>query len=169
MEGLAKALQQPEYVHVILNHLPITGLLVALVGLLIAICVKGRATLIFALAMVGVLGLSAWPVAHYGEQGFDRTLAMSDEAGARYLEHHQVLANRWIFLFYLTSGAAVAAMMVGWKWPRYLRLAAGLVAVLALSSLVAGAVIAEYGGQIRHREFRHGPPPAKVTAEPAEN
>lgn len=162
MADFAKALQQPEYVHVLLNHLPITGLFVAWIGLVVAICLNNRFALRLSLVLVVVLSLSAWPVAHYGEEAYDRVLSMSDDVGGRYLEHHQALAERWIFLFYVTAAAAVAALVVGWRWPRFSRWAAGAVALLAAASLVAGAVIAEYGGPVRHREFRYGPPPAKT-------
>jgi hypothetical protein len=159
MEGFSKAIQQPEYVHVLLNHFPITGLLVALVFLVVGIWGNNRVLLTVSLAAVSVLALSAWPVAHYGEQAYDRVLSMSDEAGGEYLKHHEELADRWVFLFYVTAGAAALALIVAWKKPGYLRLATGIVALLAIASLVAGAAIADCGGKIRHREFRYGPPP----------
>jgi hypothetical protein len=161
MEGLAKAIQQPEYVHVLLNHVPITGLFVALLFLLAALAANHRFTLRASLAMVAVMSLSAWPVAHYGERAYDRVLAMSDEAGGQYLRHHVELADRWIFLYYLTAAAAAAAVAVAWKKPKFLRPAAGVVALLVLASLIAGAIIADAGGRIRHREFRYGPPPVE--------
>ena len=70
MEGFSKAIQQPEYVHVLLNHFPITGLLVALVFLVVGIWGNNRVLLTVSLAAVSVLALSAWPVAHYGEQAY---------------------------------------------------------------------------------------------------
>lgn len=160
MEAFFQAMRQPEYVHVLLNHVPITGLAAALLFLMVALLNRNRAWLMITVTAVGLLSLSAWPVAHYGERAYDRVLAMSDEEGGDYLKHHEELADRWIFLFYATSVAAAAALVIGWRKPPYLRTAAGLVAVLAAASLVAGAVIADYGGKIRHREFRYGPPPA---------
>jgi hypothetical protein len=159
MEGFTKAIQQPEYVHVLLNHLPIIGLGVAFCFLLVGVLKNNRFTLRAALAAVAVLSLSAWPVAHYGELAFDRVLSMSDEAGGQYLRYHKELAAGWIPLFYATSAAASAALIIVWKRPLYLRPAAIVVALLAAASLIAGTVIADYGGKIRHREFRYGPPP----------
>ena len=161
MEKFAQAIQQPEYVHVLLNHLPITGLFVALLLLLTALAANHRFTLCASLALVAGLSLSAWPVAHYGERAFDRALALSDDAGGQYLKRHAELADHWIFLYYLTSAAAVAALVVAWKKPKFLRPAAGVVALLVLASLIAGAVIADAGGKIRHGEFRYGPPPTE--------
>jgi peptidoglycan/LPS O-acetylase OafA/YrhL len=159
MEGFSQAIQQPEYVHVLLNHLPITGLFIALCFLLAGILRNDRFMLRVALAAVALLALSAWPVAHYGEMAFDRVLSMSDDAGGLYLKYHEELADRWIFLFYTAGAAAVAALIIAFNRHRYLRPAAVLVALLAAACLIAGAVIGDYGGKIRHREFRNGPPP----------
>lgn len=161
MEGFSKAIQQPEYVHVLLNHLPITGLFIAFLLLLVAVLNENRALLMSALALVGLLSLSAWPVTHYGGLAYDRVLSMSDEAGGQYLKHHAALADRWIFLFYVTAAVAAGGLIVGWKKPRHLRLAASAVVLLAFASLIAGAVIADWGGKIRHREFRYGSPPTQ--------
>lgn len=160
MNSFSKALAQPEYVHVLLNHLPITGLLVALLGLLVALIFNQRAALLLALALVTLTAVSVWPVAEYGERGYDRVLAMADDDGQAYLKEHARLADRWMFLYYATAAAGVIALVTGWKRPNYVRAAGIIVALLAVGSLVAGGVIAGYGGKVRHREFRTGPPPA---------
>jgi hypothetical protein len=85
---------------------------------------------------------------------------MSDDTGEAWLKHHAQLASHWIPLYYLTAATAVATLFAGWKQPRFFRVAALAVVMVALSALFAGAVIAESGGKIRHREFRYGPPPA---------
>jgi len=157
---MSKALQQPEYVHVLLNHFPITGLFMAWVFLIATLLFNQRAGQVLSLAMIVLLALSAWPVAHYGEAGYDRVLSMSDDAGEQYLKRHAELANRWLFVYYLTAAAAVVALLVGWRKPALLRRMGAGVALLTVASLVAGAVIADCGGRIRHREFRYGPPPA---------
>jgi hypothetical protein len=151
-----KSLQQPEYVHVLLNHLPLTGLFVALLSLVAGLVTRQRAVLFVGLALVSLFALSAWPVSEYGEDGYDRVLAMSDEDGQACLKRHRALADRWVFLYYVAAGAGAAAIVAGWKWPKSLWGASLGVAVLCLGSLGAGAAVAECGGRIRHREFRHG-------------
>ena len=159
MEGLAKAIQQPEYVHVLLNHLPLTGLLVALVLLLAAIIADSRSGMFMVLGMVMLLSFSVWPVAHFGEAGYDRVLSMADDSGGQYLKYHENLAERWAFIYYVTAAVAAGAMMIGSKKTNWLRPLSLVVAIFTAASLFAGAVIAEAGGKIRHREFRYGPPP----------
>ena len=156
---MMKGLQQPEYIHVLLNHLPISGLFAAILFLIAALVIRNRPAIFIALALVTLFSLSAWPVAEYGQEAYDRVLAMSDDDGAAYLTHHRDLAERWVFLFYVTAGVAAGSILVGAKWPRLLQVAASASAILAISSLIAGGVIADYGGKVRHREFRIGPAP----------
>jgi hypothetical protein len=152
-------LDQPEYVHVAINHFPLVGLLVAMVALVGALALRNRAAILLALALVALLALSAWPVAEYGESGYDRVLSMSDEAGGKFLAHHRELADRWLFLYFITAGVAGLGLALAWRWPRTLIYSAALALALGVSSLSAGIAIAKAGGCIRHREFRTTLPP----------
>jgi len=152
-------LSQPEYVHVITNHLPLIGLLVAMLALIAGLLTKDRTATLIGLALVGLLALSAWPVYHYGEEGYDRVLSMTDDAGAKFLQYHRALAERWVVLYFVTAGIAGVGFMSAWRWPRTLVFSSILALVLAAASLTAGIVIAKAGGAIRHREFRFEPPP----------
>jgi hypothetical protein len=156
-------LDQPEYLHVVTNHLPLIGLPVAMLALIAALVTRDRTATLIGLALVGLLALSAWPVSHYGEEGYDRVLSMADEAGAKFLAHHRALADRWIFLHFLTAGVAALGLMLAWKWTRTLVASSILALVLAAASLAAGTAIAKAGGAVRHREFRSDPPPPPPT------
>ncbi len=160
MEFLRQAGQEPEYGHVLLNHLPLTGLLVAGLVLGMGALARHRGTVLVGLVLVSACALTAWPTYVLGEAGFDRVLSMTDRAGEAYLKHHQALAERWVWLYYVTAGAALVALGVAWKWPRSIRVCAAVVVLLVLASLIAGAAIADYGGKVRHPEFRLGKPPA---------
>ncbi len=165
MEKLSTLLDQPEYVHAAINHFPLIGLFVAMLALLLALIIKNRTAMVLGLVLVGVLALSAWPVAHLGEEGYDRVLSMADDPGQAYLKYHMLLADRWVFLYYITAGAAAVALGLIWKWPRTLSYSSAGCLLLAAGSLVAGIFIAQAGGDIRHREFRRGPPPTVSDVE----
>jgi uncharacterized membrane protein len=77
-------LSKPEYVHVLLNPLPVYGLAVATLALVIALLLKTRAVRVTTLALVILSAASAWPVYYYGEAGYDRVKTMVDEAGDKY-------------------------------------------------------------------------------------
>ncbi len=159
MEKLSTLLNQPEYVHAAINHLPLIGLLVAMLALIPALIFRKRESVLIGLALITVLSLSVFPVAHFGEEGFDRVLSMADEDGQAFLRYHERLAERWEWLYYVTAGIAALGFGLSWKWPRILTPASALSLILAAASLAAGIVIAQAGGEIRHREFRRGPPP----------
>src|SRR5438093_10305014 len=84
-DSILRGLRQPEYVHVLLNPLPVYGLLVSWVGLIIAFFLKSRRAQIATLALVFICALSAWPVYEFGQQAYDRVLSMTDEAAERWL------------------------------------------------------------------------------------
>jgi hypothetical protein len=75
------------------------------------------------------------------------------------LKYHAHLAHRWAFLYYLTAIVAGVGFGLSWKWSRVLTPTAIAALALGIASLSAGIVIAHAGGEIRHREFRSGPPP----------
>jgi hypothetical protein len=153
-------LDQPEYLHVVTNHLPLIGLPVAILALIAGLVTRDRTATLIGLALVSLLALSAWPVYHYGEEGYDRVLSMADAAGAKFLAHHKALAERWVFLYFVTAGVAALGFVLAWKWPRTLVASSILALVLAGASLAAGIAIAKPGGTVRHREFRFAPPPS---------
>jgi hypothetical protein len=155
-------LDRPEYVHAAINHFPLVGLFVAMLALAAALATRNRIATLIGLGLVGLLSLSVWPAYHFGEEGYDRVLSMSDEAGAAYLQRHQELAERWVFLYFITAGAAALGLSLSWKWPRSLPYSSLLALGLATASLVAGTFIAQAGGEIRHREFRFGSPPPQL-------
>jgi len=157
---------EPEYLHVLLNHLPLVGLMVAVVVLVAALLLRNRPATILGLALVGLLAVSAWPVIESGRSNYVRVRELADEDGKAHLRHHMVLAERWDKLYYATAAVAALGLLAAWKWPRGFQRLAVLAALLAAGSLVAGAVIADAGGKVRHPEFRAVPPPAHNPLEP---
>ncbi|HEY2124549.1 MAG TPA: hypothetical protein VGG94_03705, partial [Chthoniobacterales bacterium] len=89
METLLRDLRQPEYLHVLLNPLPIYGLAVSLIGLVIALFARSRSAQVATLAIVFLSALSAWPVGEFGEQAYGPVLSMSDEPGQAWLKAHK--------------------------------------------------------------------------------
>ncbi len=159
MSTISRLLQQPEYIHVVLNHFPLIGVFVAILALIAALIARCKAATLIGLGLLAATSLSIWPVVEYGEAGFDRVLAMADEPGQAYLKYHAQLAHRWEFLYYITAGVAALTMVLTWKWPKVLLPGSVLALILAIAGLVAGICIAEAGGEVRHREFRFGPAP----------
>jgi len=160
---LAEDLAQPEYLHVLLNPLPVYGLLTGILGLGIALAVfrRSRAARNTALLLIAASALSIWPVIHFGEASEDRVVAMADSAGGQWLKAHAKRADLAEPIYYALAALAVAAIFVPLKWPAGAIPSALLVLVFAVVTAGAGAWVAYAGGKIRHAEFRNGPPPGE--------
>jgi hypothetical protein len=158
--ALLRDLQQPEYVHVLLNPLPVYGLLVGWVGLAIALALRSRRAQIVTLTLVLLSSVSAWPVYEFGQQAYDRVLSMTDEDGGAWLDEHMHRAEDLIWIFYALVALSAIAIAAPIKWPRSSLPLALAVVFLGAVTLGSGAYIAYAGGRVRHREFRseHAPP-----------
>jgi hypothetical protein len=161
METLLRDLRQPEYIHVLLNPLPVYGLLVGWVGLLIALLQRSRRAQIATLTLVLLSSVSAWPVSEFGEQGYDRVLSMTDDDGQAWLDEHMHRAQNLIWIFYALAALSAIALAVPIKWPNSSVPLALAVVLLGMVTLGTGAFIAYAGGRVRHREFRNEPAPSK--------
>jgi disulfide bond formation protein DsbB len=165
METFLRDLRQPEYLHVLLNPLPVYGLAIGLFGLIAAMYLGSRGGRLTALILIFACALSAWPVAYHGDEAYDRVLAMADEDGQAWLKAHAHRADQLIFFFYALALVSAAAIFAPTKWPKTAWPLTIAVLILAFVSLGAGGYIAYAGGKIRHREFRTSPPPKTEPSE----
>jgi hypothetical protein len=165
IDSLLRDLRQPEYIHVLINPLPIYGLATGWIGLIIALCLKSRRAQIATLAIVLLSAASAWPVYEFGQQAYDRVLSMTDEDGKAWLDAHRDRGEDLIYFFYALAILSVIAIAAPMKWPKSsVPLTLGVI-LLGAIAIGMGAYIAQAGGKIRHREFRNEPPPRKSTEE----
>ena len=160
LASLSQDLSQPEYIHVLINPLPVYGLAMGILGLIIALVQRSRSAQVVTLALILLSGAIAWPVVHYGEEGYDRVLSMSDDQGQAWLKVHEHRADELAWSFYVLAGVAAAAIFAPMKWPKAANPLVLVTLVLSFVVLSLGGYIAHAGGKIRHREFRNGPAPA---------
>ena len=166
IDGFVRALRQPEYVHVLLNPLPVYGLLISWIALIAALISKSRRAHIVTLILVFVTSISAWPVYEFGEEGYDRVLAMADDDGHAWLNQHRDRAQKLIYLFYAAAALSALAIIVPLRWPKSSVPLALAVVLLGAAALASGCYIAYAGGKIRHREFRNeAAPPIRPEQE----
>jgi hypothetical protein len=159
--ALLRDLRQPEYIHVLLNPLPVYGLLIGLVGLVLALVLKSRRAQIATLTLVIISSASAWPVYEFGQQGYDRVLSMTDEDGGAWLDEHRERGEDLIWIFYVLAALSAIAIAAPIKWPKSSLPLAWAVVLLGAVTLGSGVYIAYAGGRVRHREFRNEPAPPK--------
>ena len=161
---LRKHLGDPEYLHILINPLPVYGLAIATLALVLALFLRNQRVTIAALVLVFLTALSAWPTYHYGEAGYDRVKALSDPAGEQWLDEHMARGEKLIWAFYVLAGVSAIGIAVIGKLAAYTRIVTVTTLVLASGTLGIGGYIAYAGGHVRHREFRFEPPPV-VRAE----
>jgi len=161
IDTLLRDLRQPEYIHVLINPLPIYGLLMGWIGLVIALSLKSRHAQVATLALVLITSASAWPAYEFGEQAYDRVLSMADEDGKAWLDAHRDRAEDLIYFFYALALLSVVAIALPIKWPKSSTPLVIAVILFGAVALGIGGYIAYAGGKIRHREFRNVPPPPK--------
>jgi hypothetical protein len=159
IQGFLHGLRQPEYVHVLLNPVPVYGLLISWIGLIAAVISKSRRAQIVTLILVFMTSISAWPVSEFGQQGYDRVLAMTDDDGHGWLDEHEARAEKVIYVFYALAALSVAAILLPLRWPKSSSLLAITVVLLGAVALGSGCYVAYAGGKVRHREFRNEPAP----------
>lgn len=160
LESIVRDLQQPEYLHVLLNPIPIYGLAAGVIGLIVALFVPHPAAKIPPLMILFFAGLMAWPVAELGERAESRVLAVTDADGSDWLHVHEERAEKAVWLFYALAAVAAVGVAVVMKAPRRAGPVAAAVLLVALAACALGVWVAYPGGRIIHREFRTSLPPS---------
>jgi hypothetical protein len=158
-------LKKPEYIHVVLNHLPIYGTMLGAFALAVSLFLRSRTAQITALILTLIAGVSAYPVFVTGERAYKAIRSLTDDAGADWLDEHMDRAEKTISAFYLLALLALAGLLVPIKWPKLgMPLAALTLAAAILCSGIA-IFIAQPGGWVRHPEFRpsESPTPSHET------
>ncbi len=147
-------LQQPEYLHVLLNHVPITGLAIAALGLAIALFSRSRRAIVCALTMIAVCSAAAWPVYLTGKASYRTIRKIADDRGTDWLDEHMERADSWAIAYAAVFCFSAAGILVPIRWKKLQIPLAIATLVVGIGGLAAGAYIADAGGKVRHPEFR---------------
>lgn len=155
---LLKHLKQPEYVHVLLNPLPVYGMAAGAFILGVALLLRRSSEAVAALVWIALVGILTYPVLNYGHRGYDRVYAMSNSDAQQWLDVHADRAEKTKAVFYLTALVAIGALLTKKKWPKFSMPLTLASLFLAMVSAGLAGWISQAGGQVRHSEFRDGPP-----------
>jgi len=156
---LLDLLQDPAYRHVLLNHVPIIGLIVAFVVLAAGLATRQASLLFTGLALVAITAGTSVPVAHYGDAAYPAIYDSLNGYGRNWLDYHAEVAETWLPLLYANAALALAALVLCIARPRLRQWAGVLVALVTLAGIGGAVVIARAGGKIQHPEFRLSNPP----------
>ena len=158
----------PEHIHLLINHIPIHGLVVSTLFLIVALLYRNRLFTGIAMAFVAVSGLSIPFVMASGEKAYEhyesdpQIKSLIGEAGLEMAETHYEHAETGAKATYLLLVVAIVGLGI-WKFrPDWLFKIGWIVAVLCVICLILNAWIASSGGKIRRPDFRSSPPTAEV-------
>ncbi len=156
---MVPAFWQPEHIHVMLNHLPVT--LSILLGpiLLAGLIARSHAVLAVAFSL-GLLAAGVTPyVMQTGERAYDRFNAGHiqpplDDRGDIAMEMHEEAAEKAAPFLYVTGLGCLAGLIFLRLRTEWVRGCAILVLLISLAAAGFTLRTAVLGGQIRHPEFR---------------
>ena len=151
---------KPEYVHVLLNPLPVYGLAMGVLALAVGLLVRSPAARNIGLLGIVLCAASAWPVLYFGQHGYNHLYPQLDTESQQWLDAHMERAERFIYAFYLTALLGTGALLARKKLAKTGQVLTCLTLLAAIACLGIGGWISRAGGEVSHSEFRSGEPPA---------
>src|SRR5260221_8911406 len=105
-----KHLGRSEYLHVLLNPLPIYGSALGALALAAALILRSKEAKFVGLLIVLVAAGSALPVLLTGQNAYDRLHPELSEEAQQWLELHMARAEFFIYVFYATALVAASGL-----------------------------------------------------------
>ncbi|MDB6111270.1 MAG: hypothetical protein JWR69_3020 [Pedosphaera sp.] len=155
-----------EYLHVLLNPLPVYGLAMGVLVLAAALVVRSKAARNIGLVLIVLCAASAWPVLYYGQHGYNHLHPQLDTESQQWLDAHMERAERFIYAFYLTALLGIATFLLQKRLPKTAKALTLLSLLSAVASVGIGGWISCVGGAVSHSEFRDEDPPPAAPAHP---
>ena len=156
---MVPAFWQPEHLHVMLNHLPVT--LSILLGPILLAGLISRSSAVLAVAFsLGLLATAVTPfVMDTGHRAYDRFNAGQiqpslDDRGDIAMEMHEEASEKAAPFLYVTGLGCLAGLVFLRLRPEWVRGCATLVLLISLAASGFTLRTAVLGGHIRHPEFR---------------
>ena len=147
-------MSQPEYVHVLLNPMPLYGMAA---GAFLLVWSRLRhpeefpeGVLIWIILVAMITGLAVY----FGEKGLENVGVIADAHGNRWLARHKERAETLMYIFYLTGFSALGALFTQRRHPLATLRLVWITLLLTFASMGAASWISHAGGQVMHAEFR---------------
>jgi hypothetical protein len=155
------------HIHLLLNHVPVIGMVGAVVVLLWAVVADSDAVRRLALFVLLLVGISAVP-AFYSGEGAERVVKHMPGVEQQRIEDHEA-AGKWGLGIGILAGLFALAGLVARRGKSVPRGLVGVALVLALFGSTVFARVAWLGGEVHHPELRSGfVPPPKPPGGPAD-
>ena len=142
------------YIHIILNHFPIVGIIIGTLLLIIGMVFKNEGIRISGLGTIVFAALMAVVVDLTGDPAKEAVNSLPDVVRSL-INRHEDIASVGLFLMIPTGLIAGLTLYSLWKKEKSVRFLTIITLVLSLISCGAMGYAGRTGGQIRHTEFRN--------------
>jgi uncharacterized membrane protein len=152
------------HLHLLLNHFPIIGTLIAVAVLAVGLLRKSADLTRAGLLMLVVVAILTLPTVLTGEPAEEMVEHMPGVT-RDVIHTHEEAAETAAMIMYATGIAALAALVLGWRG-RTVRWLNAVVLLMGVVTFGLMARVGNLGGQVRHTEVRPGA--AAPAGEPGE-
>lgn len=139
--------------HLVINHLPIFGLLIGILTLIAGLLLKKTEVKLTALGIIIFSAIASIFAFYSGDSAEDIVENIAGISKALIHDHEELAESFFTFTLIIGAIAIVAfiAELKKWKFARYLII---LVLILSISDMVLAKFVGTSGGEIRHTEIR---------------
>lgn len=150
--------------HLMLNHLPIEGM-IAGAAVLAAGYIFGNNTTIkrTGVGIIFISSLLAIP-AYLSGEGAEEIAERLPGVTEQLIEHHEELAKTFLIFSLILGFISLLSILADWKKHKYASYLYMVVLVLTIGASVLSRRVATSGGEIRHTEIREGAAQNNTTA-----
>jgi len=142
------------HLHLIVNHLPIVGVLIGLLVLMAGFLFKNAAVKLTALGIFMFSGIASI-FAFYTGEGAEEVVENISGISETLINTHEEYAETFLTLTLILGGLSLVglfAKFVHFKYTQYLMI---LVLLLAIADTIVAKYVGTSGGEIRHTEIRN--------------
>jgi uncharacterized membrane protein len=161
--GIDPSFFQPEHIHVMVNHFPVTLILLIPPVLLVGLFFGKKSILAVGFSFCILAGLITPVVMQTGESAHTRfemgqIKPPLDEEGDIAAEMHEDMAEKATPLLYFVGFGGIAGLLILRFRPNWRKPAAFAVIATSIVASIFTLQSAQLGGRIRHPEFRPAKP-----------
>jgi uncharacterized membrane protein len=144
------------HLHMIVNHFPIIGTILA-VGILIAGLINKNQSIINTAYVLFIVGAIFGMISMNTGEGAEELVEDMPTIGREIIHEHEELAEKMAFLLNVLGGLSLVGIYLQYrKTNKFQKIVSFIILILATVSLFIIQKVGTSGGEIRHTEIRNG-------------
>ncbi|NEW78868.1 MAG: hypothetical protein GZ086_05470 [Gelidibacter sp.] len=142
------------HLHLVVNHLPIVGILIGLLVLVTGFLLKKSEVKVTALGIF-VFSALASIAAFYSGEGAEEIVERIPGISETLINQHEEVAELFFTVILILGGISLVAMFLEIKKYKFAKFGFILVTLILLVAVVLAKNVGTTGGEIRHTEIRN--------------